>query len=612
MHDIKYIEDEDYFLINEIIKVDKNIINKLICKKNLNNLIKNNDDLWEYKKISLIKILFDIDTFETIIFKNNDDNDYRFNNLNITYKSKYNFNKPENVEILEEYEPKLITRGHYSGQYRNMYWRVKEGDSEYYIMHINENTFTKFSLLDKEKISNLEISNTILIWYLNLNGYIGTTIKNNGEKKCIYLHQYIMNVHFEDNTDMKKTVDHFNRDKLDNRKDNLRFASMSEQNSNRDKQKRQKQACELPNGIKQTDMPKYVIYNNRCYDKENNSWREFFTIEGHIKLIRTWATSKSNNVSIKDKLEQAKLKLKNLNGEISDEDYKKLITTEEMNIPYIKLKIFRKKYHLIFDREVKISGKRCRKTLYMVLDHNDLQLMLDKFITEINNKYPELKIEAHKLENITMLDFSDVGNEITEEKYEEITIETETINEPVLVSDIQLPITNIKVNNDGKYKIKPDLPPNFSLYKEKDDFYLGFSKIINTVRYNKKHLLKCMCIQTEIDRLIDDINKTFPNIKIDKYNVMQPRDFIDKTILKISNKPIMPRNFSICNTKGVDYIQFCKKINDKKITLKTKINSYDLESEVNNYIACLNKKYDYKLEKVTVILNDWKTTNKIN
>jgi FtsP/CotA-like multicopper oxidase with cupredoxin domain len=48
-----------------------------------------------------------------------------------------------------------------------------------------------------------------------------------------------MNCHFENNTDMKKTVDHINRDKLDNRRENLRFASMTEQNLNKGKQKRQ-------------------------------------------------------------------------------------------------------------------------------------------------------------------------------------------------------------------------------------------------------------------------------------------------------------------------------------------------------------------------------------
>ena len=124
--------------------------------------------------------------------------------------------------------------------------------------------------------------------------------------------------------------------------------------------------------------------------------------------------------------------------------------------------------------------------------------------------------------------------------------------------------------------------------------------------------MKCMCIQTELDKLINEINKEFPNLNIEQYTVKNPYDFIDNIPLKENNKPIMPKNFSICNINGIDYIQFCKIINEKKISLKTKINSYDLQTELNNYINCLNKKYDYKLENQQIIeLNNWKTCNKI-
>ena len=51
----------------------------------------------------------------------------------------------------------------------------------------------------------------------------------------------------------------------------------------------------------------------------------------------------------------------------------------------------------------------------------------------------------------------------------------------------------------------------------------------------------------------------------------------------------MPKNFSICNTNGVDYIQFCKKIDEKKVLLKTKINSYNLQSELTNFVNYLER-----------------------
>jgi hypothetical protein len=121
-----------------------------------------------------------------------------------------------------------------------------------------------------------------------------------------------------------------------------------------------------------------------------------------------------------------------------------------------------------------------------------------------------------------------------------------------------------------------------------------------------------MCIQTELDRLIDEINESFPNLNIGKYTVKNPHDFTDKTQLKENNKPVLPRNFSIYNSDGKDYIQFSKKIDDKKVSYKTGIKSYDLQKELDTFVNYLNQKYKLNLADQKVVeLNDWKTVNKI-
>jgi hypothetical protein len=184
------------------------------------------------------------------------------------------------------------------------------------------------------------------------------------------------------------------------------------------------------------------------------------------------------------------------------------------------------------------------------------------------------------------------------------------------------PTKNIvqKTNNDQlstqplkqKYTIKPDLPDNFSLYLEKEKWYLSFSKKINTIRYNKKHVMQCMCIQTELNRLINEVNKEFTNLNIEKYTVKNPYDFIDKIPLKENNKPVLPSSFSICNVTSKDYIQFTKKINDKKVSYKTVIKSYDLQNELDNFVNYLNDEYKLNLPEQKIIeTNNWKTTNKI-
>ena len=240
----------------------------------------------------------------------------------------------------------------------------------------------------------------------------------------------------------------------------------------------------------------------------------------------------------------------------------------------------------------------------MILTHNDLQLMIDKFIDLLNDKYKDNnnfnKMDYYKLEKPVLLDFSNVNNEIIDN----ILVNNNSNDDNNILSPTQF--------TQPKYTIKPDIPNNFSLYKEKESWYLSYSKNINNTRYNKKQSMQCMCIQTELDKLINEINKEFPNLNIEKYIVKNPHDFIDNTQIKDNNKPIMPKNFSICNINGIDYIQFCKKINEKKISLKTKINSYDLQNELDNYINYLNKKYDYKLENhIIEKLNNWKTNNTI-
>ena len=241
----------------------------------------------------------------------------------------------------------------------------------------------------------------------------------------------------------------------------------------------------------------------------------------------------------------------------------------------------------------------------MILTHNDLQLMIDKFIDLLNDKYKDnkeyKKIEYYKLEKPVILDFSNFNNEIIED-YDETDTDKQTTEE----------IAETEEQNLKTYNKKPDLPENFSLYIEKDVWYLSFSKSINTIRHNKKIKLNCMCIQTEINRLINEINNLYPNLQIEKYIVQNPYDFTDKTLLKENNKPIMPSNFCIANINKIDHIQFTKKINDKNTSYKRVIKTYDLQKELDDFVNYLNKEYKLNISPQKISNDkDWKTTNKV-
>lgn len=100
---------------------------------------------------------------------------------------------------------------------------------------------------------------------------------------------------------------------MDNRIENLRWATQSEQNSNTDKRNRKQNAKPLPEGLKQSDIPKYVVYYHEILNKETGRFREYFKIEKHPKLDKIWIGTKSMSISIQDKLQMAKDKLKELN-----------------------------------------------------------------------------------------------------------------------------------------------------------------------------------------------------------------------------------------------------------------------------------------------------------
>jgi len=74
--------------------------------------------------------------------------------------------------------------------------------------------------------------NCYLTNYLNNHGYLEVTLTKDGAKNTIFIHQIVASILVE-NPDNKPTVDHIDRDKLNNRAENLRWATRTEQQNNR-------------------------------------------------------------------------------------------------------------------------------------------------------------------------------------------------------------------------------------------------------------------------------------------------------------------------------------------------------------------------------------------
>jgi HNH endonuclease len=339
-----------------------------------------------YKSFSYLDFLFKVPPAEShYVFKNGDKFDLRRENVEIF--DKYYKIVDEKYDILDYFKGHRNTMGKDANIYKNPMWRVKDGDEELLIMYCEKNTLVKLCSESYQKILDYEkeIGGIKLTWYICQNGYVIT--HDHESKKGYYMHQIITGCYGNGQGTGNVSVDHIDRNPLNNTLENLRVATREEQQQNRNgtipgtKRERQANARPLPEGITQDMLRKYVVYYFSVYDVANNKSREYFRVEGHPKLKpKCWESTKSNKVSILEKLAQANQVVDDLENDVFPQ-------AEERYLPrYVSLITFRGKPHLVFEKRV--DGKRLN--LKMVLPTNyDLKAELEKLNQKISEKYPE-------------------------------------------------------------------------------------------------------------------------------------------------------------------------------------------------------------------------------
>ena len=343
---------------------------------------------------------------------------------------------------------------------KNPIWVVNVDGKEVLLMYVEPNILCNLCREYYNKLIEFENKNNNsvkLSWTKkdDLRKYIRT----NYHGTTLYIHQAIMDWHGHGSGTGGLSVDHIDRDPLNNTLDNLRIATSAEQHQNtkgvlpNTKKERRSDAKELPEGITTQDIPKYITYNTHKYGTNNEFSREFFRIEGHPLLPHgtAWCSTTKNSVSIQDKLQQAKTALNYLHA------HHTLPEKPQRDLPqYVSYFVERGHHILAWQKhgdEARLSKKITIETDYHDLSKEQQDDVLNRLNREVVKKYDN-KYAIFELDATTL-------NKIMKEKEDALPMYVRTQE----FADGLYLVFN-KSKGDNRISLTRKLPANYQINRE--------------------------------------------------------------------------------------------------------------------------------------------------
>jgi hypothetical protein len=184
------------------------------------------------------------------------------------------------------------------------YQRIRYKNNYYAVMDLQYKDINLPVIVDWDdfaKIKNLNKS-----WKCNKLGFVSCSHTYNDSIKEIFMHDIVMTLKQKDISEghIDKAIIHINRIGLDNRRENLLY-DLKEKDVNKNIKKK-KRTIVMPanSGIRPNEIPTYVWYM-----KPNGSHGDRFMVEVGDTA---WKTTSSKKLSLRYKLEEAKMYLRQL------------------------------------------------------------------------------------------------------------------------------------------------------------------------------------------------------------------------------------------------------------------------------------------------------------